>query len=498
MTTTSYRNGERCVRLVWLRWVLVIVALQSVTALVRPASAQDIFTGQASDADWQLFDRRIRLLLATHRAWIAAHVRLDAPQQEAIALASEKSAVEEVARFRREAVGQGSGIRESMPSNFARLERNGSLALKEIELALWTQPTLTPEARNRLLEVFHQRSREIRSGNHAACLHQLDDLLCFTKSQRESLTRDWKFDVAAFDEIDSFGYVQWNEAVPGQGMRVQFAEILPVLTADQLRFFSGDDQPYRFGVQTLNVLLAETTAEHLARLEQAALWRRDMMQLQGSLRVAGYRDEFTLPDESWEKLKLAAKGAAVQSAEAWREDMLTRLQEALQGRLKPGQLVPDDSVNLVLSPGRSSRLPLELLKSPIWMEAKRAVFTTRGIDPEQSRNERGRQALTLALLNDLDRELWLTASQRAELKRLVERSLPKSLQPPADDRAAWEKMWLAHPLLKIRDQDLAAVLNPEQQAVWTVMKSFYARTFGSNQVHYSLGPQHSVSFTLQE
>lgn len=343
---------------------------------------------------------------------------------------------------------------------------------------------LSEEHRTGLRQANSERLDYRRRANRDYLIAVIDRDFYLTQAQREGLANAWAPDSTLLESP----FVAWrvqNYYLPQESMQTRMTgkvtQLLNPAQQELMKEFT--DQQSMYNYVTINMNGAREV--WYKQIDDASRNRRDSILRQAAVQLAYLEGELKVPPEKLDRLKLAAKGAAVRITEEWKEQMVQTVEVN----------APHWRGNGNISFSFGDDVSSGLRNNSLWTTTLRAMTGEQTAQAERPRQEWRRRATAGALVAMLDQELWLTSKQRDELLPLVEQSLPLTADPAAQQEYIREVVLLAHPLLKITEAQQKPILSAAQLAAWAKMKTYFAKPFGSNNVQIAVDGG-TFSFTL--
>ncbi|MEZ6060551.1 MAG: hypothetical protein R3C19_09335 [Planctomycetaceae bacterium] len=308
---------------------------------------------------------------------------------------------------------------------------------------------LTSEKRR---NVFRDRRLAIDVMDLKYAITLFDHELFLTPDQRDDLSAAIEDGIAAFDGQFAFNATPYY--LPMASLNDIVTRLPKTLLSEVQRQRLADVVQTNGNEQYLMISTSAGFEAWNKQLDDAVAGQQDRFARAIAVRVSWLEQILKLTPDQARHLEIAGKGAASQCIAEWKKQTRVQLKEWEKQFVQ--QFAGQDFSFAMNLPDVD-----KLDENKLWLHAVEKLDSS-GVRSE--RTEFRRDALVGHVTGMLDRELWLSADQRADLKVLVDKSLPatvKVTQPYFGDMEL-----LVVPLFRISDDDLAAVLTEPQKAAW--------------------------------
>lgn len=416
------------------------------------------------------FRNHLKLQLRAWEAWLQETANLTPEQREQI-----KPRIAEMVNS--ETTSYGATFRQfqatSLPDDFpylfhltgSPLEPRPMLHFSSLQDVL-AGDVLTKQQMDQSSQAGRERINTQRAAFLALLVQRVDVAARLSEVQQAQLLSDLK--VVESNLSSPFFSVRHSAGFPSRPLR-------PLLTLQSRRNLD----PVQLDLLDVHDIAAQKRGVELD-LEPIDVWREKI-----DLRSVQFRDQIyqyyqrrieqieylrEVPSEAAERLRTAAKGAAVSQADQWTvqsTERIDRLQTLLRARVQPG-------VGFHFSLAGPEMSTVNLDSHPLW---QRALTGALEISPwKQVQGDRAawqRAARAGAVLAMLDHELWLTPAQREQLLPRITRVLT-GRQPASPENENLALLGdLALPLHLLPPEEIEPILNTNQLEVWKVLAAHF-------------------------
>ncbi len=401
--------------------------------------------------------KRLEAYSAAFADWAARVCDLSSEERVALneSLAQQQAKLQE--RWQRNTHRHKTQMSDYAPVSFTSIGGAGNyLSRKQLEPLL--REALTDDHREVLMAAFDKRLDEIRSAMLDDAVRMIDNELFLSVNQRQHLTMKLR---SSLENVEDgvFTFNPREYYLPHSSL-IHALHVLPDSDLTDVQWqrlndvfnnSASDDRPLMF-----SLMAPESWPE---QVDAASAGIKSMYIRSARMRIEWLAETLNLSPEQEQHLTIAATGASIQCAAAWKQRANEQLKQwkdqqggQIAGRFLQFSIrVPSDD---------------EFDRNQLWQHSLSKLGAADAIRIREEFHQSVRERYLVAML---DKELWLTEEQREPLAAMVASTLSTFGQNETDSYK--EIRLLTIPLAGIANDKLADLLTEAQQTAWKTLQS---------------------------